>query len=148
MDCYFVNITLVYLYYLKFFLPLVLTIRISTYIERQVYRDRVRDFAILHHPNYHSLNWSLHYKKGLSNNLNPRIQSSSKQKDMFSIWHYYYLSCLDSPQMLPHPCQILQKYTMFGASDTHPLTFLKSSNNIGPKYQQIHRKASISSVEM
>jgi len=32
--------------------------------------------------------------------------------------------------MLPHPCWILQKYTIFGGSDTHPSTFLKSSSKI------------------
>ena len=32
--------------------------------------------------------------------------------------------------LMPHPCQILQKYTTFGESNTHPLTFLKSPNNI------------------
>ncbi|KAH0729213.1 hypothetical protein KY289_000401 [Solanum tuberosum] len=32
---------------------------------------------------------------------------------------------------MPHPSRILQKYTTFGESDTHPLAFLKSPSNIG-----------------
>ncbi|KAG5615798.1 hypothetical protein H5410_015622 [Solanum commersonii] len=39
------------------------------------------------------------------------------------------LSCVDSALLMPYPCRILQKYTTFGESDTHPLTFLKSPNN-------------------
>ncbi|KAG5583876.1 hypothetical protein H5410_044310, partial [Solanum commersonii] len=35
---------------------------------------------------------------------------------------------------MPHPCWILQKYTIFGESDTHPLTFLKSLSNIDGNY--------------
>ncbi|WMV43553.1 hypothetical protein MTR67_036938 [Solanum verrucosum] len=31
---------------------------------------------------------------------------------------------------MPHTCRILQKCTIFGESDTHPLTFLKSPSNI------------------
>ncbi|KAG5591407.1 hypothetical protein H5410_041921 [Solanum commersonii] len=31
---------------------------------------------------------------------------------------------------MPHPSRILQKYTTFGESDTHPLAFLKSPSNI------------------
>ncbi|KAG5611680.1 hypothetical protein H5410_022961 [Solanum commersonii] len=44
------------------------------------------------------------------------------------------LSCADSSLSMPHPCRILQKYTTFGKSDTHPLTFLKSPSNIVAKY--------------
>ncbi|KAM3303516.1 hypothetical protein P3S67_014546 [Capsicum chacoense] len=40
------------------------------------------------------------------------------------------LSCADSSLFMPHPCRILQKYTTFGESDTHPLTFLKNPSNI------------------
>lgn len=40
------------------------------------------------------------------------------------------LSCPDSSLSMLHPCQILQKYTNFEESDTHPLTFLKSSSYI------------------
>ncbi|PHU03270.1 hypothetical protein BC332_28521 [Capsicum chinense] len=41
------------------------------------------------------------------------------------------LSCADSSLFMPHhPCRILQKYSTFGESDTHPLTFLKNSSNI------------------
>ncbi|KAG5619210.1 hypothetical protein H5410_019034 [Solanum commersonii] len=40
------------------------------------------------------------------------------------------LSCADSSLLMPHPCRILQKYTTFGESDTHPLTVLKSPSNI------------------
>uniref|UniRef100_M0ZMB5 Vesicle transport protein SEC20 n=1 Tax=Solanum tuberosum TaxID=4113 RepID=M0ZMB5_SOLTU len=40
------------------------------------------------------------------------------------------LSCADSSFLMPHPSRILQKYTTFGESDTHPLTFLKSPSNI------------------
>uniref|UniRef100_M1AN39 TPR domain containing protein n=1 Tax=Solanum tuberosum TaxID=4113 RepID=M1AN39_SOLTU len=42
----------------------------------------------------------------------------------------YDLSCTDSSLSMPHPCWILRKYTTFGESDTHPLTFLKSPSNI------------------
>ncbi|KAG5609111.1 hypothetical protein H5410_020392 [Solanum commersonii] len=38
--------------------------------------------------------------------------------------------CTDSSLLMPHPSQILQKYTTFGESDTHPLAFLKSPSNI------------------
>ena len=41
------------------------------------------------------------------------------------------LSCANSSLLMPHPCRILQKYTTFGESDTHPLTFSKSPSNIG-----------------
>uniref|UniRef100_M1BEH2 Pantothenate kinase n=1 Tax=Solanum tuberosum TaxID=4113 RepID=M1BEH2_SOLTU len=39
-------------------------------------------------------------------------------------------SCADSSLLMSHPCGILQKYTTFVESDTHPLTFLKSPSNI------------------
>ncbi|KAG5578373.1 hypothetical protein H5410_058507 [Solanum commersonii] len=32
--------------------------------------------------------------------------------------------------MMPDPCQILQSYTIFGGSDTHPSKFWKSLSNI------------------
>lgn len=48
------------------------------------------------------------------------------------------LSCANSSLLMPHPCRILQKYTTFGESDTHQLTFLKSLSNIG------YNKAAIS----
>uniref|UniRef100_A0A0V0H539 Putative ovule protein n=1 Tax=Solanum chacoense TaxID=4108 RepID=A0A0V0H539_SOLCH len=31
--------------------------------------------------------------------------------------------------MLPHPCWILQQYTIFGESDMNPSTILKSPSN-------------------
>uniref|UniRef100_A0A0V0GV37 Putative ovule protein n=1 Tax=Solanum chacoense TaxID=4108 RepID=A0A0V0GV37_SOLCH len=39
--------------------------------------------------------------------------------------------CADSSLSMPHPCRILQKYTSFGESYTHPLTYVKSMSNIG-----------------
>lgn len=36
----------------------------------------------------------------------------------------------DSPKMWPHPCSILQKYTIFEVSDTHQSIILKSPSNI------------------
>lgn len=41
---------------------------------------------------------------------------------------------------MPQLCQILQKYTNFGESDTHLLTFLKSSSNIGHGNQNSNPK--------
>ncbi|KAG5591360.1 hypothetical protein H5410_041874 [Solanum commersonii] len=41
-----------------------------------------------------------------------------------------YLSCSDSPKMLPHHCRILQKCTTFEGFNMHPMTVLKSPNNI------------------
>lgn len=40
------------------------------------------------------------------------------------------LSCSDSSKLLPYLCRILQKYTVFGGSNTYPSIFLKSSSNI------------------
>ncbi|CAN4105861.1 unnamed protein product [Withania somnifera] len=37
---------------------------------------------------------------------------------------------MDSPEMLPHRCQIFRKCTTFGGSDMLPLTFLNSPSNI------------------
>ncbi|KAK4712948.1 hypothetical protein R3W88_018855 [Solanum pinnatisectum] len=39
--------------------------------------------------------------------------------------------CVDSPEMLSHPCKILQKYTTFGASNMHLSALLKNPSNIG-----------------
>lgn len=36
----------------------------------------------------------------------------------------------DSPKIFPHPCRILQKYTIFGGSNTHLSIFLKSLSKI------------------
>ncbi|KAG5605898.1 hypothetical protein H5410_027390 [Solanum commersonii] len=41
------------------------------------------------------------------------------------------ISFTNSSLSMPHPCRILQKQITFGESNTHPLTFLKNSNNIG-----------------
>ncbi|OIT33947.1 hypothetical protein A4A49_05171 [Nicotiana attenuata] len=34
-------------------------------------------------------------------------------------------------KIMSHPCRILQKYTTFGGSNTHPAIFLESLSNIG-----------------
>lgn len=52
-------------------------------------------------------------------------------------WHG--LSC-GGLFLMPQLCQILQKYTNFGESDTHLLTFLKSSSNIGHGNQNSNPK--------
>lgn len=45
------------------------------------------------------------------------------------------LNWADSSLLMPtpHPCWVLQKYAIFGESDMHLLTFLKSPSNVAPK---------------
>lgn len=45
---------------------------------------------------------------------------------------YLVVSTLISsnPKILPHPCRILQRYTIDGGSNTHLSTFLKSPSNL------------------
>ncbi|KAG5625568.1 hypothetical protein H5410_010786 [Solanum commersonii] len=42
-----------------------------------------------------------------------------------------YIPVSSPPVVSPLVARILQKYTTFGKSDTHPLAFLKSPSNIG-----------------
>lgn len=51
-------------------------------------------------------------------------------KNFLSQTDTYDLSCTYSSLTMPHPGCILQKYTIFGESDTHTLIFCKSPSNI------------------
>ncbi|KAG5625691.1 hypothetical protein H5410_010909 [Solanum commersonii] len=64
------------------------------------------------------------------------------------------LSCADSSLLMPQPSRILQKYTTFGESNTHPLAFLKSPSNIGrqllivPQDKERRKKAAYKQSEV